>query len=331
MKRPAKLSLGRLNRGRKTSFWNKLTGKREHRLPANVTSEGDWEVEVPQIRMSRAFAVMLVLHVVAVGGLFAFRIWGKDDANKVSAETADNTTVPSTITPPEAVATPDVVTTPAEIIPAPSAEPVKTYTWHTGDSLPLVAARFGITSSALRDANPDTALVPGAELILPRAGRVIGGTEVNRADGQPAAIFDPLAIAGSPAEPRAPKAEVVPELSVGSEIPDVIPSPGRELPPTTARTVATVSPTTRPKLDTAKTKPDTAAAKTKTITETTTIPTPAAARIAGQRVHVVSKGDTVYSMARKYGFSADEIAKANSLDAGYRIKLGQQIRIPVKR
>ena len=329
MKRPAKLSLGRLNRGRKTSFWNKLTGKREHRLPANVTSEGDWEVEVPQIRMSRAFAVMLVLHVVAVGGLFAFRIWGKDDGNKTSAGTADNTTTPSTITAPEPVAAPNVANPPAETIPAPSAEPVKTYTWHTGDSLPLVAARFGVTSSALRDANPDVALVPGAELMLPRAGRVIGGPEVSRTEGQGTAIFDPLAKTGTPAEPRPPKAEVVPELETGPGIPDVIPAPGSELAGTTARTVATVTPTSRPKADPAKTKTDTAAPKAKPVTTAATPETPA--RVAGQRVHVVSKGDTVYSMARKYGFSAEEIAKANSLDAGYHIKLGQQIRIPVKR
>src|SRR5436189_3559874 len=82
---------GRRRRGRGTSLWNVLTGKwgKEHRLPAHVTGEGDWEVEVPQIKMSRAFAVMLVLHIVAVGGLFAFRIWGRDSDKKDA--TADNT------------------------------------------------------------------------------------------------------------------------------------------------------------------------------------------------------------------------------------------------
>ena len=60
---------GRRRRGRGTSVRNLLTGKwgRQHRLPAHVTGEADWEVEVPQIRMSRAFAVMLVLHVVEIG------------------------------------------------------------------------------------------------------------------------------------------------------------------------------------------------------------------------------------------------------------------------
>src|SRR6186997_1425451 len=79
-------------KGRATSLWNILTGKwgKNHRLPAHVTGESDWEVEVPQIRMSRAFAVMLVLHIVAVGGLFAFRIWGRDAEKKdAAAESAD--------------------------------------------------------------------------------------------------------------------------------------------------------------------------------------------------------------------------------------------------
>lgn len=55
------------------------------------------------------------------------------------------------------------------------------------------------------------------------------------------------------------------------------------------------------------------------------------ARTAGQRTHVVSKGDTVFNVAKRYGISADDIAKANGLDSTYHIRPGQQLRIPVKR
>ena len=112
-----------------------------------------------------------------------------------------------------------------------------------------------------------------------------------------------------------------------SEIPDVLPSPDSEATGPQARPVATVSAPAKttppkPKESAPVTKPKPAAVVT----------APAApARAAGQRTHVVTKGDTVYSLARKYGFTAEEIAKANGLNSGYNIKLGQPLRIPVKR
>ena len=191
---------GRRRRGRGISVRKLLAGKwgRQHRLPAHVTGEADWEVEVPQIRMSRAFAVMLVLHVVAVGGLFAFRIWGKDDAQKPNAGAAQSSDIPSTISAPEQTTAPEIPALAIASATPPKADPVRTYTWHSGDSLPLVAARFGVSSSALREANPDKALAPGTELVVPRAGRVIGGADSGPVEGQASAIFDPLAKADPP-------------------------------------------------------------------------------------------------------------------------------------
>ncbi len=338
---------GRRRRGRGTSVWNMLTGKRgrTHRLSANVTSEGDWEVEVPQIRMSRAFAVMLVLHIVAVGGLFAFRIWGRDDEPATSAAVVESTGGPATISALDPAVAAEISEAPAEVIPPPTSEPVKTYIWHPGDSLPLVAASLGVSSSALREANPDKALAPGAELVVPRTGRVIVSPDSRAVEGQATPVFDPAAKGVVPAEPLPPKALVVPELLADSEIPDVLPSHESEAAATQARVIATTS--VPAKTVPAKTAPEKAALakttppktkaappapKAKPVAIVTTPSAPATpARVVGQRAHVVTKGDTVYSLARKYGFSAEEIAKANGLDAGYNIKLGQPLRIPVKR
>ena len=82
-----KLKHNTSRRGKPASLLSALTGKwgKRHRLPAHVTGEKDWEVEVPQIHMSRAFAVMLVLFIVGVGGLFAFQMFGKEDKKTSSA------------------------------------------------------------------------------------------------------------------------------------------------------------------------------------------------------------------------------------------------------
>ena len=334
MNKPNRLKLKRLYRGRKTSFWDKLTGRKHHRLSASVTGEGDWEVEVPQIRMSRAFAVMLALHIIAVGGLFAYRIWGREEEPATGAESAQANTPDATTETPSAIPAPPPVFTP----PAPPAPAdVKTYIWRAGDSIQLIAASYGISTSALREANPDRPLVPGAEIIVPRAGRVFGGAEIAAPTGQPSPVFDPQAtLATTPAAsaaPAAPRALEVPELPAHSEIPDVIPAPADEAgviaQPVSSRPPAAA--TKQPVNDktTVSVKPPPPAGTIATTTAKQPVKQPA--RTAGQSVHVVAKGDTVYNLARKYGYSAEEIAKANGLGGDYRITLGQPLKIPVKR
>jgi Membrane-bound metallopeptidase len=44
--------------------------------------------------------------------------------------------------------------------------------------------------------------------------------------------------------------------------------------------------------------------------------------------HVLAKGETLYSVARSYGISVDELAKANSITDPSRVKLGMKLLIP---
>jgi LysM repeat protein len=339
MKKPSKLKMARLYRGRKTPFWDRITGRRHHRLSASVTGEGDWEVEVPQIRMSRAFAVMLVLHIIAVGGLFAYRIWGRDEEPKAGA---DNAVAAVAVTESAAPAVPELIPPPAAPATPATTPEVKTYTWRAGDSIQLIAARFGVSTSALREANPDKTFVPGSEIALPRAGRIFGGAEVAEPAAQPSAIFDPqadLAANAGPPEPPAPRAVEVPETpeetSAAESIPPRSADPAVVAQPVTSRPALKVPPVKAPAVKVAEAKKGqdkkTAATAPPASAAPAAGPPKQPARTAGQRVHVVAKGDTVYNLARKYGFSADEIAKTNGLGGDYRITLGQQLKIPVKR
>ena len=47
------------------------------KLAANVTEEQDWYLDTPDVRLTRIFAVVLILHVVAVGGILAFQMIDK--------------------------------------------------------------------------------------------------------------------------------------------------------------------------------------------------------------------------------------------------------------
>src|ERR1700726_5003101 len=54
-------------------------------------SEDEYQVEEPNVKLSRAFVVVLLLHVVAVGGIFAFSAL-KDHQNGSTAGKAEPAT-----------------------------------------------------------------------------------------------------------------------------------------------------------------------------------------------------------------------------------------------
>jgi murein DD-endopeptidase MepM/ murein hydrolase activator NlpD len=47
-------------------------------------------------------------------------------------------------------------------------------------------------------------------------------------------------------------------------------------------------------------------------------------------VHVVNHGDTLHSIARRYHVSVGELARANNLDTGAKLKLGSRLNVPGK-
>jgi murein DD-endopeptidase MepM/ murein hydrolase activator NlpD len=49
---------------------------------------------------------------------------------------------------------------------------------------------------------------------------------------------------------------------------------------------------------------------------------------AEETVHIIRKGDTIYSLARTYGVSSQEIQRLNGIEDPNRIRAGQRIRIP---
>ena len=48
---------------------------RTRRSSSDSNSDQQWQSEVPNIKLSRAFVVVLILHVVAVGGILAFEMF----------------------------------------------------------------------------------------------------------------------------------------------------------------------------------------------------------------------------------------------------------------
>jgi LysM repeat protein len=124
-------------------------------------SEDEYLIEEPNVKLSRAFVVVLLLHVVAVGGIFAFSAL-KDRQQANGLPKADGTkqipnpsgsTIASKLTSKESVAPPG-----------------GTYKVRAGDTLAGIAAQFGLTGRDLEQANglrSGAPLALGRELIIP--------------------------------------------------------------------------------------------------------------------------------------------------------------------
>jgi LysM repeat protein len=134
--------------------------------------EEEYFVEEPNVKLSRAFVVVLLLHVVAVGGIFAFSTLKDRQSSTSTARNQTETANPSS--------TPG--TNPA---PGHGHSPSQTlvYQVKAGDTLAGVAAQFGLTAHDLEVANnlaPGTIVAIGRELVVPEHTNVKGGSELEK-------------------------------------------------------------------------------------------------------------------------------------------------------
>jgi LysM repeat protein len=120
--------------------------------------EDDYVVEEPNVKLSRAFVVVLLLHVVAVGGIFAFSAL-KDHQqpnNPAKTDGGKGATAQAGTTKPF-----------SKESPQPAA---RTYKVRAGDTLAGIAAQFGLSAHDLEQANglrTGAPLLPDREIIIP--------------------------------------------------------------------------------------------------------------------------------------------------------------------
>ena len=112
----------------------------------------DYDTDEPNVRLSRAFLVVMLLHVVAVGGIFAFSSLKKNP--------------PATLEVPDSIATSRMNMTPTDS---------RTYIVTTTDTLGSIASTFGLTRNDLETANhlsESYTLRAGDKLIIPAKSTV---------------------------------------------------------------------------------------------------------------------------------------------------------------
>lgn len=190
------------------------------KLSANVTEEQDWYLDTPDLRLTRIFTVVILLHLIAVGGIFAFKMVDKasnvsavkistanrdfDNAVQAARETA--AAVPAAAPIVEAPARPPV---PAPLRPDPSRLQHKVV---PGDTLPEIARQYGVSPEALRAKNSirsDNELYHGRYIDIPGQNEpVVASPTVEQAVEAPAspAPVAPVATANAASTNSAPTA-----------------------------------------------------------------------------------------------------------------------------
>ena len=297
-----------------------------------ATSEKDFEEyeeeSEPNMRFSHALIVVLVLHVLAVGGVFAFnslkgRHAAPDRAKPAAAAKAasapDVVTAPgkkSAATAREAAAPLPAAQSKAPAKSQPEADAV-TYTVVAGDTLKRIATSHKTSIEAIEQANAidgKSVLHVGQALKLPTKSNAAKTPAKPETAAAKASEAKPLPVAKATEVKPAPAAKT-------SETKPAAPA-------AKASDVKPVAPAAR----NPEAKP-VAAAKT---AEAAAAPKPAAAEAskadkktdASDKTYTVAKGDNPYAIAKKLKVSYNELIKANDIKDPTKLQIGQKLIVP---
>lgn len=254
----------------------------------------------PSMKLSHAFIVVLVLHVLAVGGVFAFNTLKTTQAapGKKSAPAAEKnvekSAEPAAKAPVQAAtAAAAPAAAPTTAVSKPAAKPADAaadaHTVAAGDTLTRIATQHKTTVEAIEKAN---GLEPTATI---RVGQVIK--------------IPAKAAAAKPAETTA-----VAKAAPAKEAPAAA-KPAAS--PATLAAKAAASPTAK-----AAASPAAQAAAAHPPAQATAKPA------AAGSTYTVAKGDNPYSIAKKLKVSYNDLIKANKIDDPTKLQIGQQLVVP---
>lgn len=260
--------------------------------------EEDYEAgEEPNMKFSHALIVVLVLHLVAVGGVFGFN-WMKSRQAPEGKAAKNIATAPATTPEDPAEAAKTAAAAPATI----AGWTGKTHTVTAGDTLTRIATLYGTTIEAIEKENGITTYsmirvgqalkIPGSEKATTKKTETAKPSDTANAAAKQAFI----ATKTESAKPEKAEAAAPIKATVISAVP---------------KTKTTEVTTTKPP------------------TEKTETAKPATEAASGE-VYVVAKGDNPYSIAKKLHVSYNELLAVNGIKDATKIQIGQKLKIPKK-
>ena len=159
-----------VRKGAMRTLFANVARKKKRQRAATAAPPVEIEGDVPNLGVARALVVLLIIHVVAIAGIFAHSRWFAEDE-----------------APAVAVAEPDPAPT-VEVLEAGEQAPPKLragerfHTVGAGESYGSIAERYGVSVEELRRANPGIMSV--------RSGRVLKVPEKTIVAVEPAALSE---------------------------------------------------------------------------------------------------------------------------------------------
>jgi LysM repeat protein len=248
----------------------------------------EMEGDVPNLGIARALVVILIIHIVAIAGIFAHSKWFEKDS---------------------AIAKDAMVIEPAkplrdagESLPKidKNDEP---YQPKAGETYATIARDKGVTEQSLREANNNVEIRPSRILRIPQRTIVAESDELVRGgNGSVVLEGSPDAM---PNEEAAPAPTAVPVDEIRSA----------EMVDTTAATKGTVI---KPRVH----------REGGAQTVSTPAPAAQQALPAANRKYTVKSGDTFYKIAKAYKTTPDVVMKTNKISDPRKLKPGMQLMVP---
>jgi LysM repeat protein len=290
MKRFLKLPLRRLSRRPPPS--EALHAKTA--ADSNAYEEEDYDAaEEPNMKFSHALIVVLALHVIAVGGVFAFNsIKARQSSTAKTSAKSESATLPS-------AAAAQSKTSSAQ--PDSGAKTGKTHSVQAGDTLSRIAALHKVSVESLEKENGITSFS------MIRVGQLLKIPAPESATAKP----EPAKPTTDPATAAAKQAFLAAKSDMGQ--PSVPPKPeSAKAVSSKPHAMATASP--------APAHPQPSATKVE-----------APPTASGSDTYVVAKGDNPYSIAKKLKVSYNELIAINEIKDPTRVQIGQKLKIPAKK
>ncbi|MCW0221343.1 MAG: LysM peptidoglycan-binding domain-containing protein [Prosthecobacter sp.] len=345
---------------------NLLEGERHKHRVAMVTDEGAFNQHEPNSNMARMFVVMLLIHIVVIGGIIIYDF--------MNGEEAPTTKLTQDFSQSSASAMPSAQVD-LGLDKNQSLEEYSTYEWKSGDSIRIVAKKLEVSEDVLiklnkvdqgRQINTNDVIIYPKRPVVKAVGVNVAGANGELAKpalpessisasqvpislvlpGEQSFSFSPTIENELTPAPTVAPGMVVQESPPPAVTKEASGMPVRvELPATTAKVEeappAPVAPPVVVKKEVEKVvpkaipytppaaKPVEKAPVKKVVVDS---PPPAKKEPAKASVppHVVQSGETLYRIASKYGVSVSALQEVNKITKPEALKIGMKLTIPRK-
>jgi LysM repeat protein len=178
----------------RTYFANVVRSKR-HRAATAAAPVPEVEGDVPNLGIARALVVILIIHVVAIAGIFAHSHWFEEPQQEVAALAAKAEIQPAKTLPDAATPLPQVT------------EDDGIHIVRAGDTYASIAAANGVKEEDLRKANDNIELRASRILRMPERTIVAVEPDDMRRLGDGSAVYETDAAAADPLRTAPPMVE----------------------------------------------------------------------------------------------------------------------------